>query len=192
MTVGSKPGPRLASQLPIACACLILSVIVTGCSSAPEPTFAERVCSATLPIAEDYGDVYDDVHEIRAPVGKGARATLAVHVLSAKALASRFGAAMRGISIPDSEVGDVGAVIQDAVNAAQGVIAEAETHVIALPDDLPLRQSVRSLEYVRAAIVHLGFDLIYLPDYIGRKVPRYASALADSESCKDLVALARR
>jgi hypothetical protein len=166
-------------------------LLATSCNDPlPEERFADRVCSMTVPFAEQMLEAYDDVVQTRASSGLASRATLEQHIFEGKHIVARFAARLRAVPAVESAAGAQATIHLEAhAAAALDRVSREERRVRRLPEEITRAESAHSLEQIEVTLFNAFAEMISAPALTAEFVPQFKAAFEGADSCKELEAM---
>jgi hypothetical protein len=168
-----------------------LVVIVVGCSgSSSGGDLVGRVCSTSVPLAEDMYSAFQRADQLKPASGVEARNDLLRHTLAGKEIASRYKMEIEAIPIPDTQAGrEAEGFLNIAVADAKDTFTQQERQILRLPTSIAIAQSMRQLDSLKLAFVRVIYTMIIAPTNIAEFVPDMRPEFESSASCDELAAI---
>jgi hypothetical protein len=164
---------------------------LTACSGpTPDERFAEDVCAATLPRAQELLETLEDARLTRAAPGLEARITLLALAMRGTAIASALRGELRAIEAPDSAAGREAAIyLRQFASTPLTTMTSAEESVRSLPESLTLIQSIRELNQLEFSLAQAFSETTTAQFVIMENVPRLREPFQEADECEELTAL---
>jgi hypothetical protein len=167
-------------------------LVVAGCGGpSREEQFAEAVCAASVPHAQQLLEIYNDVKLTRAAPGGESRSKQLRFTLAALNVVERLGTDLDAVEVPETDAADKAIdYFENFVRLAAARIATEQRRIEALPEEITLVQSIRSLDSLELGVIDAFGIVVGAPRTVAAQVPELEDALTDAEECTELAALA--
>ena len=180
----------------VAAAVLVAAIILVGekdSELSSDQQFAEDLCAAAIPYADDLLDVYDGVVHARATPGKDGWGWLLFRAESGRFIAREYGLKVRQLDVPDTPAGrqvEKKRLLDFHSRRPAEILSDAVQRIRSVPPrKMTLVQNIRGLN-------RLQDDLLFAMSAMGPAVfvtPNLVDGLADefdaAAACKKLDAV---